>query len=76
MHGKLSSIKKVTILYQPQVETMESAAFYFACEQNKWKNCVIRSISNYVEKRNKDKWNIPLAIKNLNDLMIRFIEQS
>lgn len=76
VHGKLSSIKEVTKLYQPQVETMESAAFYFACEQNKWKNCVIRSISNYVEKRNKDKWNIPLAIKNLNDLMIRFIEQS
>jgi futalosine hydrolase len=26
----------------------------------------IRSISNYVELRNKENWNIPLAINNLN----------
>jgi len=76
VHGKISSIEKIKELYKPQIETMESAAFYFACEQNKWKSCVIRSISNYVEKRNKNKWNIPLATKNLNDLIIQFIEQS
>jgi len=34
----------------------------------------IRAISNYVEKRDKSKWQMPLAIKNLNDFLIMFIK--
>lgn len=34
----------------------------------------IRAISNYVEKRDKSKWQMPLAIKNLNDFLITFIK--
>ena len=33
----------------------------------------IRSISNKVEKRNKENWNLPLAIKNLNDTVAQII---
>lgn len=34
----------------------------------------IRAVSNYVEKRDKSKWQMPLAISNLNNFLIRLIE--
>jgi futalosine hydrolase len=34
----------------------------------------IRAVSNYVEKRNRDAWQIGLAIKNLNIFAIDLIE--
>jgi futalosine hydrolase len=34
----------------------------------------IRAVSNYVEKRNRDGWNIGLAIKNLNTFAIEFLK--
>ncbi len=74
VHGQVNSIRKVNQLYQPQIESMEGAAFYYACNKNHWKCLQIRSVSNYVEKRNKDKWNIPLAIKNLNHSLIQYIQ--
>lgn len=74
VHGNSISIKKTLRMFQPQVESMETGAFYFACNQNKWKCVALRSVSNYVEKRNKDKWNIPLAIKNLNISLIQYLE--
>ena len=52
---------------------MEGAAFLASCGHAKHYT-QIRAISNYVEKRDKSKWNMPLAIKNLNDFLINFIE--
>jgi len=74
VHGDIHSIKKVVKRFQPQIETMEGGAFYFACHHNKWKCLQIRAISNYVEKRDKTKWNIPLAIQELNKTLIDLIK--
>ncbi len=74
VHGNLQSIQKVRKLFHPQIETMEGAAFYFACNMNHWKCLQIRSISNYIEKRNKNKWNIPLAINQLNNTLIQYLQ--
>lgn len=73
VHGNKQSIGKVEKMFHPQVETMEGAAFYYACNQNQWKCVQIRSVSNYVERRNKKKWNIPLAVQNLNQILIESI---
>ncbi|WP_431199504.1 hypothetical protein ACRQ5D_10000 [Mucilaginibacter sp. P25] len=35
----------------------------------------IRAVSNYVEKRNREAWNIGLAIKNLNTFAIDLVNQ-
>jgi futalosine hydrolase len=32
-------------------------------------------VSNYVEKRNRDNWDIQLAIKNLNNFAIELVSQ-
>lgn len=64
-HGDSESIKKAIKLFSPDVESMEGAAFVYACLLEGISFAQIRSISNKVEKRNKDNWNIPLAVKNL-----------
>ena len=74
VHGNDVSIEKVKQLYHPDVESMEGAAFFAACSGTKGNSVQIRAISNYVEKRDKDKWQMPLAIKNLNDFLITFIK--
>ena len=74
VHGNDVSIEKVKQLYHPGVESMEGAAFFAACSGTKGNSVQIRAISNYVEKRDKEKWQMPLAIKNLNDFLITFIK--
>jgi futalosine hydrolase len=49
---------------------MEGAAFFYACEEAQVEALQIRCISNYVEKRNRENWNLALAVKNLNDWLI------
>ena len=64
-HGEEESITKVMNLFNPEVESMEGAAFFYACLLEGITCSQIRSISNKVERRIKDNWDIPLAVKNL-----------
>ena len=72
-HGNEESIKKVYDKFHPYVESMEGAAFMFACENENIPYVQIRAVSNYVEKRNRDAWNIPLAIENLNKQVLEIL---
>lgn len=74
VHGNEININKVQQLYHPDVESMEGAAFFAGCTRAGGDFIQIRAISNYVEKRDKSKWQIPLAIKNLNDFLVLFIQ--
>jgi futalosine hydrolase len=74
VHGNDASIEKVTKRLSPQLETMEGAAFFYACNQMNVPRIQIRAVSNYVEKRNRDNWNIGLAIKNLNTFAGEFLK--
>jgi futalosine hydrolase len=58
--------------YDFQVESMEGAAFFLACHHRR-QDCFyqVRSISNYVENRDLSRWNIPLAIENLNRYLLK-----
>jgi futalosine hydrolase len=71
VHGNEESITEFVNRFNPQIETMEGASFFYACEQAGIPGIQIRSISNMVERRNKDNWQIGLAIKNLNDTLIQ-----
>jgi len=74
VHGNDASIKKVQERLNPQLESMEGAAFFYACQQVNTKCIQIRAVSNYVEKRNRNNWQIGLAIKNLNTFAIDLID--
>lgn len=52
--------------YHAQLESMEGAAFHWVCLQYGVPFLQLRSISNYVEPRDKDKWDIHKAIEALN----------
>jgi len=66
VHGHAHSIGQLLEIIQPDIETMEGAAFLYACQSIGLRCLQLRSVSNYVETRNRTAWNIPLAIRNLN----------
>jgi futalosine hydrolase len=74
VHGNESAIKKVSLRLNPDIESMEGAAFFKACNYYKWPCVQIRAVSNKVERRNRESWNIPLAISNLNDFLIELLK--
>lgn len=74
VHGHADSIAKTAARLNPTVESMEGAAFFYACEQLGLPSLQVRSISNYVEPRNRDAWQMGLAVKNLNKWLVGFLE--
>lgn len=70
VHGNADSIINLLNSFpNANVESMEGAAVFYASKKNAVPCCQVRSISNYVETRNREKWNVPLAIKTLNDFL-------
>jgi len=54
----------------PHVESMEGAAVFYVCMMEHIPFVQIRAISNYVGETNKNLWDIPLAVKNLNTTLL------
>lgn len=73
VHGEQSAIDRMVARLDPDLETMESAAFFYACLKANVPFLAIRSISNIVEPRNRDNWDIKLAVTNLNDQIIEML---
>lgn len=74
-HGTTESITKISVNFDPDVESMEGAAVFYVCMHEKVPFLEIRAISNYVESRDTTKWDIPLAIENLTDELFRFLRK-
>lgn len=66
VHGEKKSINEVFNRLNPDVESMEGAAFMMVSQKCNIRFIQIRAISNYVEERNKENWDLDLAIRNLN----------
>jgi futalosine hydrolase len=65
--GTQKNIKLISERYHPDIETMEGAAFFYVCSRENIPFLAIRAVSNMVEPRNREKWNISLAINNLSE---------
>jgi futalosine hydrolase len=74
-HGDEKSIVKIKNEFDPDIESMEGAAVFYVCLFEKMPFLEIRAISNYVELRDTEKWDIPLTLENLTDELFRFIRQ-
>lgn len=72
--GSQSSIDLLHQKYPVDVENMEGAAFFQVCKLYRRKFLELRAISNYVEPRDRDAWEIELALKNLSDVVINIIQ--
>jgi futalosine hydrolase len=67
VHGYESSINALRGTYpEAQIESMEGAAFFYACLNTQVPFLALRGISNYVEKRNRANWQIGTAIQHVN----------
>lgn len=76
--NQITSTKKTAALYETKykakIENMEGAALHLVCMKENIPFVQIRSISNYVGERNKQKWKLKEAVQNLNKELIRLIE--
>ncbi|ATL47298.1 futalosine hydrolase [Chitinophaga caeni] len=72
--GSKSTIERLTNVYAPDIESMEGAALHYVCNLENVPYLQLRSISNYVEVRDKSKWKIALAIKNLNHELVNMLD--
>tara|TARA_B100000795_G_scaffold201544_1_gene155363 strand:- start:176 stop:754 length:579 start_codon:yes stop_codon:yes gene_type:complete len=73
VHGNEGYISEIVNRLNPDVESMEGAAIFKVCKEFIIPCMQIRAISNKVEKRNKENWDLPLAIKNLNTTVQQII---
>jgi futalosine hydrolase len=65
--GSSATIERLKKRFNPDIETMEGATFFYICAKEKIPFLSVRAISNKVEPGNRDKWNIKLALGNLAD---------
>ena len=72
--GSKTRIDELVRRFQPQVETMENAAFFYVCRTLNIPFSSFRAISNKVEPRNREKWRISEAIKNVNETLINILQ--
>jgi futalosine hydrolase len=72
--GKQATIDRLRNKYNCQIESMEGAAFHYACLKQDIPFAQVRAISNYIEPRNRENWQLGKAVNNLNNWLITFIE--
>ena len=74
VHGTQSSIDRIRAKYSADIETMEGAGFHYACKNMDIQHVQLRALSNYVEPRNRDGWQIELAIDQLNQTVVNLLD--
>ena len=65
--------------YAPEIESMEGAALHYICLQEQVPFIQIRSLSNIIGERDKSKWKLKEAIRNLNmelSLLIELVQDN
>lgn len=76
VHGNEIEIAKLlSQIPDALIESMEGAAVFLAAAETQTQTIQIRGISNYVEKRDRATWNIPLAIKNSNAVLFQILSE-
>ena len=68
--GSETTRGKLLKKFNPDIETMEGATFFYICSREDIPFLALRAISNKVESRNKNNWNIDLALHNLSEKLI------
>lgn len=73
IHGNKESINRIKQMFEPDIESMEGAGFFYVCLQENIPFFQIRAISNKVEPMNKQNWDFELSIRKLNETIIDII---
>ncbi|MCD4769015.1 MAG: futalosine hydrolase [Bacteroidales bacterium] len=65
--GSERTIDMLRVKYNPDIETMEGAAIYFTGLSENIPSLVVRSVSNMVEQRDREAWDIPGSLSALGE---------
>ena len=76
VHGNDASIAAIVRRCEPQVESMEGAAFMYACLIHGLPFAQVRAVSNVVEKRNRGAWKIAEAIRRLGETALGILDHA
>jgi futalosine hydrolase len=63
--GSAAAIERLKGKFNPDIETMEGATFFYICARENIPFFALRAISNMVEPIRTREWEIPLALRNL-----------
>lgn len=74
-HGRKSSIDELNQKFSAHVETMEGAAVFYVCNWLGVPCYQIRAISNFVEPNDNSGWNIPIALENLKESILKVLNK-
>lgn len=72
--GNDKSKEKWKTIYNPDVESMEGAAFFYTCHKENAPCIQIRTISNYVGYRKNAEWDIQIALEQLNKVALTLLK--
>jgi futalosine hydrolase len=73
VHGNADAIARVVRRCDPDVESMEGAAFMSACLAAGVPFAQVRAVSNIVERRNRQAWKMGEAIASLHRTVLEII---
>jgi futalosine hydrolase len=76
VHGSEQSIARVMRQIRVDVESMEGAAFMYACLTQNVPFAQVRAVSNTVERRNRAAWKLAEAIDTLGATALRIIDRA
>ena len=76
VHGNDASIAAIVRRCDPQVESMEGAAFMYACLIQQRPFAQVRAVSNVVEKRNRGAWKLDEAIGALGETALGILDHA
>ena len=76
VHGNARTIAHVTARFNPQVESMEGAAFMCACQIGGVPFAQVRAVSNIVEQRNRGAWQLAEAIGSLSRAALAILDRA
>lgn len=71
--GSESTRLKLVNKFNPDIETMEGATFFYICTRENIPFLALRAISNRIEHRNRKKWKIQSALQNLSEKLSEVI---
>lgn len=72
--GSQPVIDRIREAWNPDIETMEGAWIAYLCAMAGIPWIAVRAVSNMVEPRNRDKWDIPFALRSLEEKMTKLLE--
>ena len=76
VHGDERSIAAAVARFNPQVESMEGAAFMYACLIHHVPFAQVRAVSNVVERRNRGAWRIAEALEALGKTALAIVDRA